>query len=255
MSKLKNLDVLQLHQERTNKLRKKRIRRNRLIFLLAIIVISILLYSLFNSLFGDNSKIKGVEITNNIYYTDAEILELADINYDENFYFYNISEVESNLKDLIISKVNVKKSNGNKIVLEFDNENILYYFTDLDQIYLMSDKNKQYTYSNNMFNVLSMVPYLNSFPVEDRSEITKLLKSIDKQTLGQISEIEDYSSSFEENMIKLTMEDGNKLFVDKESFSMIESYSKIVDNLKERNACIYFDKSTSSAVVKDCQEG
>ena len=67
--------------------KKKRKRRNKRIARFALLISLIVLVVFY--LTSDMSKVKSLTVKNNIHYSDSQILELANIDYDSNYILTN----------------------------------------------------------------------------------------------------------------------------------------------------------------------
>lgn len=80
------------------------------------------------------------------------------------------------------------------------------------------------------------------------------MKSITKEGLGNVSEIHLYPTTYDENYVKVIMQDGNRIYTSLKTLDMIEEYPRIVNALKAENACIFFDEMTRTAFSQPCEK-
>jgi hypothetical protein len=80
------------------------------------------------------------------------------------------------------------------------------------------------------------------------------LKTIQREALGSVSEIHLAPTAYDENYVKVIMQDGNKIFTSLKTLSLIEAYPSIVNELKAANACIFFDEMTRTAYSQPCEK-
>ena len=195
-----------------------------------------------------------IKITNNSYFTDQKVLEKAKINYNDNFFFLSTKKIEKEFADWSICKVKVKKKSYQVLEIYFDNVDLLAYYSEDLQLYLLDNEANVYNYNNEYLETLKLLPYLVDYNQQDRKEIIQHLQVLDRSLIYQISEISHHFTSYDENMLKLTMEDGNQLFLDFASIPLLRSYNQIVENLHQKNRCIYFVEATQSAFADVCPE-
>ena len=70
--------------------------------------------------------------------------------------------------------------------------------------------------------------------------------------ISLISEIQQYEVSYDPNMIRLIMHDGNQFFSSYYSMDVLSEYNGIVSNLNKPNSCIYVDEMSKSAYTQLC---
>jgi cell division septal protein FtsQ len=69
---------------------------------------------------------------------------------------------------------------------------------------------------------------------------------------GDVSEIHLAPTTFDENYVKIIMQDGNRIFTSLSTLDMLLEYPRIVNALKTENACIFFDEMTRTAFSQPC---
>lgn len=250
----KKLDILKEHQDKTrNKRKLKRIFTISFSLVAIVFIVLISIYAL-NFLTGQNAIIKGLHITDNEYFSELTIRTTSGLNFSENYFFVSTAAIEKKFSHWKITKVTVKRTANYTLTIDFDNVDLIAYYSIDKELFLLSGKNRDYAYHNDYFEVVKKLPYLVNFSDEQRNEAVQLLNAINKGILTRISEIEQFANSYNENMLKLTMGDGNQIFISKASIIMLNNYEKIVENLNKLNACIFFDEDTNTAYTQSCQE-
>jgi len=250
-----DIDLLTNLQNKEEQKRKQRRNRRFRLALFSFVLLIILLGYLYSVFFSENAKIKQIKISNNRYFTDRQVLSKAAIDYNDNFYFTAGRKVEKRFADWEICKVKVLKNANQVLEIRFENADLLAYYSDQEaNLWLLDSSNRSYAYDNQYLEALKSLPFLLNYNQEERRMLVENLKLLDRGIIAQISEITRYATSFDENMIKLTMEDGITVYLDYLSVPMLNSYNEIVAPLSPTNRCLYFDKATGMAIATNCQE-
>ncbi len=250
-----DFDLLGNLQEKAAKKRQRNKRRQFIAILLGILVLFLLLSYLYFLFFGENGQIKNIKISNNQFFLESEVLAKAEINYQENFYFLNTKKYEKRFAAWQICQVKVYKRANQILEIVFENADLLAYYSDKNnQLYLLDANNRSYPYSNEYFEALKFLPYLIEHNEEERRLLVAGLKMVERAVIYQISEISHHATSFDENMLKLTMEDGITIFLDFPALTMLNSYNKIVAPLLPSNRCLFFDGASGSVIATNCLE-
>ena len=248
-----DLDILSsIKKTEEKKQRKQQRRRIFISVFFSSIIIGCLLY-FYYFFIGDGATIKSVKITNNIFFTDEQVNQLIEINYHDNFYFLNTQAIEKKFSDWEICEVKVKKRSHQVLEIYFKNVDLIAYYADGDKLYLIDSDSKAYLYSNEYYETLKFLPYFVDYNTKEMKEVIEHLRNLDRAIVYQISEISHYITSYDENMLKFTMEDGNQLFLDFDAIPLLRTYNEIVENLYHKNTCIYFDAITGTANSRECE--
>ena len=251
--RIDDLDILSAHMEEAERRHRKEKMINFVIgFICSVIIVLILIYLYYHYL-GPDSKVKNIKITNNHFFSDQQILETAAVDYDDNFYFLSTKEIEKRFESWEICQVKVTKNQKYQVLeIDMDNNDLLAYYNEGNTLYLLDSKGKDYLYTNEYFETLKLLPFMVKFNKEERLLLIETLKPLKREVLYQISEIARYATSYDKNMLELTMEDGNKIYVSRDSILMLDNYNKIVEKLNRKNNCIHFDEMTDSAYAEAC---
>jgi len=258
MKKKKNnvdFDLLADLQKKQQQHRQRNKRRQIIGISLCVLVLFLLLSYLYFLFFSDNAQIRNIKINGNHFFADSEVLEKAQIDYQDNFYFLNSKRLEKRFDDWEICQVKVYKRANQIVEIAFINADLLAYYSDLDnQLYLLDSNNRSYKYNNAYLDALKLLPFLVDYNEDERRLLMESMKMVDRGIIYQISEIAHHATSFDENMLKLTMEDGITIYLDYYSLPLLNSYNKIVAPLLPSNRCLFFDGASGSVIATNCLE-
>ena len=79
-------------------------------------------------------------------------------------------------------------------------------------------------------------------------------KELSRDVIEKIAEIIPYESTYDKNMLQITMQDGNKVYTTLESLYMITNYSSMLNQLEGKNVCLVLDKDNSAIEKINCDQ-
>ena len=119
--------------------KKKRKRRNKRIARFALLISLIVLVVFY--LTSDMSKVKSLTVKNNIHYSDSQILELANIDYDSNYILTNSFYVNYKLeKNSLIADAKLKKDLHGGFTIYVEEEKVIGSLKENPQLLLIQGK-------------------------------------------------------------------------------------------------------------------
>ena len=208
------------------------------LFIIGIIlswIISIIFY--FNN---DSNNIRKITITNNHYLKDEYVIKQSGLTLDNSYLFFNKYDV---IKELInspyIKDAKITHDKYNIINIEIEEAHLVaYQFNDKPTILTKDAEtieiDKEFEY------LISYYPLLfGNYNQELISNICKGLSEVDSTILENISEIEPYETTYDNNMLRLLMRDNRFLFTSTLSLEPINYYYDIVKELEEDEVCLY----------------
>lgn len=239
----------ELSEKKANrKIKYKKIKR---ISILVILIISIVYFV------SDASKVKSLSTTGNAFYNDEQIYEKAGISYNSRYIvipaFYMQWQLE---KDPFIQSASIHKELDGVIHFDVVDEPILGYMIEEDKtVAILADGTKQEIPSENL-TAIANYAFIGAFSDEQLASVVesfyKLETPLDNKIIQMISEIQPYQTSYDSNMMKITMRDGNILYGPYGSARLLTYYRQTMANLKTHPACLSMDNLTSSIVAMEC---
>ena len=228
---------------------KKRKRRNKKIlkFLLMVGFISMIVFYLF----GDISKVKSLTVKNNRYYTDRQVLEIAGIDYESRYVLTIGMWVNYKLeRDPLIKDAHLKKDLHGGFTIDIEEERIIGY--------LKSDTNLVLIQGKGIVKIedvsLSYMPRIGEFSNEQLTKLNKSFETVDASVLTMISEITPHSETYNNDMVMIIMNDGNRLISGYDGISLINQYKRILPQLEGTHVCLFMDELSNSIIKQngDC---
>ena len=74
------------------------------------------------------------------------------------------------------------------------------------------------------------------------------------ELIERISEILPYETSFNQNMMKIVMRDGNTLYGSYDSVGLLQIYQAALEQLEGKNVCFYMDGENQAMSKISCSE-
>lgn len=223
--------------------------------ILVLILFGYLLFSLVSYL--AKMPIKQIEIKNNYYLTDDYIINLLDLNNKKLLEFStHRAEKKLNKEDLVITS-DVKKNIFGKIVIDVNEEKILFYNWNNKKIIL---KTEEIDYQDTYLGVPALINYV---PSDVYKEFVKKYSELDRNIIAMISEIEYDPDKLndvvlDETRFLLRMNDGIKVYVNvynlKKMNNYLEIYDAILKNNSPKNACLYLDSNSKNYIYGSCDK-
>lgn len=212
-------------QTRTNKNKKKR--RIKVLPVLLLLLIIILIIT-----FVSSRKITNIYISNNEYFSDQEIIDLAKIsNYPSvmnNQSWVIKKRLEKNI--LILSaKVSIKKFSQVYIEVE---ENYPLFYNNLKTVLYDGCEVDEYYGGAILINYIPDTIY---------SNFVNSMKKINKKVLKRISEIKYDPNDVDEERFLFMMDDGNYVYVTLNKIENINNYINIIKNFNSKKGILYLD--------------
>lgn len=224
-----------------------------LYFLIGIFTGFIILCLMF--FLSNYSNIYRISVKGNYYLSDSDVVKLSGLNEDKKYLLTSAHMAEKRmLKSPYFDDVKVKKLDDQVIEITVsEKKQIAYTSVGSYQEIIFVDGSFVELNDSNKY-MMSKLPELSGFTSEQLNIVLRGFKTIDRKTINEISEINRYSFSYDENMMEVIMKDGNICFVSWTGLSMLDKYYSIVSGLDTSmgNVCIYLDELTNSGYVSIC---
>ena len=248
-----NKDAVTILLERKKLLKKQALlkKRNKRVFILSLLVFVILFCYLYY--YSKYSRINYVIINGNSYLSREDILELAQIDDDDLIVLTFSSLIQKRImQSPIVDSVTVTKLSDRNIEIAITEKQIVGY-TYLDTAYLALTDNSLMKLDSANLDIITKVPLLVDFTEEQlKAGIIDALTQLSTEMLQNIAEIHHYETTYDENMLKIMMNDGNLIFTGLASINVVNNYFNILEVLKVSNSCIYIDESSKTAYSSAC---
>ena len=226
--------------KKKNKKRRK-IKYNRILLLIAIIVIIGFFIYQFLKL-----NITNIYIHGNNLLSDQYIIEHAKIdNYPSTFINYS-KKIENILKkETLIKKVKIKKTFFTKVHIYIEEEKALFYNKNTNETILSSNKHTEET-----FEVPTLINYV---PDQIYQIFIKKIEEINYEVIKRMSEIEYKPDEADDKKFLIYMKDGNYVYLTLNKFSNINSYIEIIKDSKftGKKGILYLDSGNHFQIIEE----
>lgn len=220
------------------KKQKRKIRYDRIIIFLIIIV---LIIGCFTYLF--NLKISNIYILNNSFLNDQQIIEIAEIS-DYPSTLQNMSfQIEKRLEsNIYIKEAKVTKKGLSRVYIEVEENRPLFYYEYNKKTILLDGQE-----TNEKFIVPAVVNYITD---SYYNAFIEQMSKLDVAILNRISEIQFSPNDVDDNRFLLTMNDGNYVYVNIDTFDKMNKYISILENLPNKNGILYLDYGNNFEIIE-----
>lgn len=210
--------------------KKRKVKYKNIIIFILVVVLSI--FCIFGII---NLKIKNIYISGNNILSDQQIIDLAGLHNYPSISSISSKDIKNNLEsNVYISGVKIRY---HYLLREIDidiNENSPLIYYEYENAYLLVNGEKVEEHYN--------LPILiNQTPDEILKKLLKNLDTLDKNVLDRISEIRYYPSNVDDELFYLTMNDGNYVYINFNSFSKLNNYVEIIQKFDNKKGIVHLD--------------
>lgn len=211
------------------KTKKRRLKiHNVLIFMLFILFLMLFL------IYIKDAKIKSIVVKNNVFYSDWQIINLADLeDYPETFKNLSPTIEKRLMKNNFIKTANVKKRWTGTVVIDVKENLPLFYYVPNSKTVLSNKKE-----IDDDFSVPTVINYI---PDKIYSNFISEMNNTNYSILKRMSEIKYNPNEVDEERFLITMNDGNYVYVTLNKFSKINKYLDIIKNFDNKKGILYLD--------------
>ena len=221
-----------------SKTKKRKIRYDRIIIFLGIIIFIVLCFT-----YILNIKISNIYVSGNEYLTEQQIIEIAGISdYPSTLQNLSFQIIERLKNDILIKDSKVVKKGFTKVYIEVEENRPLFYYEYNNKTVLLDGQTVSDKYS-----VPTVINYITDSCYDDF--VTEMSK-LDKQILSRISEIKFYPNEVDDNRFFLTMNDGNYVYVNISTFNKLNKYITILESLPDKNGILYLDYGNNFEIIE-----
>lgn len=107
-------------------------------------------------------------------------------------------------------------------------------------------------------NMIVHFPLLSNFKQNQRKQLCeqfqKHRKVLTRELIEKFAEIVPYKTSYDKNMFKITMQDGNIVYTNLKSIKMLSKYQSVLTKLKGQSVCLVLDSTHSTIEKVNCDD-
>lgn len=206
--------------------------------------------------FSFDSKAHVLVCTGNYYLSDSQIYDLAKASRDSHYRLIPGFVYENRVKQMpLVDSVDVQKANG-RLKFDVKEKDVIGYYVKGDKNYMLTIDNESIPLDQKYLKLIIHFPLLNGFTAKQRKDICvqfkKHKKVLNRSIIEKIAEMVPYKTSYDKNMIKMTMQDGNVVYTSLSSLVMMAKYQAMLTQLQGENVCLLLDANNSAIEKIDC---
>ncbi len=222
----------------------------RLIFVLLLLAFSFALYAIDQS---DLLRVKTISVVGNVHIDDQEVISLSEIRLGDRIWLTSKNSVRKRVSaSPWVSQANVLKE-GNQVTIEVTEHRILGYKVT-DRISLLLQSGELIPLKESQLDWIATASIITGFEDDEvQKRLVDAFAAVDDSIMLFISEIHQNPTTYDQQMIRLIMSDGNQIFTDYAGLDLINEYKLIVSQINPANKCIYFDALHRAYSSRPCQ--
>ena len=226
--------------------------------ILIVCMVSMIITSFFVYFFSTDSHVKVLSCKDNYYLSDSEVYDLAKVSTKTRIYLVPSILLEKRVEKMpFVDSCKVSKQNR-KLTFNIHEKCIIGYYVKNNKNYALSLDGSSIEIEEQYLNTIVHFPLLSNFTAKQRKQLSvqfqKSRKVLTQDLIEKIAEIVPYKSSYDKNMLKITMQDGNIVYTNLKSIKMLSKYQSVLTKLKGQSVCLVLD-STHSAIEKvNCED-
>lgn len=227
----------------------KRTRRRIKILIVLFLIGTISIYML-TSL----SNVKILKVNNNIIYSQQQILDKASLKYNDKLVFHPAYCIEKVLEeDELIKDVSVRKDYfSGSIYIDVTEEKVIGHYSENGKNYVLLVNGKSVEFDDTELALISS-PYIVDLNEEQRELLAESFLEVDSDDIALVSEIRYFSTSYDDNMLKLLMQDGRIVFTAYSDVSLLKNYRGMLEKDNGKIRCFHFLEGTFFTESKYCE--
>lgn len=209
-------------------------------------VLIFVLICTFVYLFCPYTRIQALVCSGNYYFTAQQIYGIADVSVNQRTYLNLPQQMEKKLlANPLIESADVYYD-GQVLNLDIQEKTIIGYYEENGENYLLTSQGERIPVtSQTELRTLVHYPLLADLSPEVLDLIAKEVREhpdqLTRSVFEKIAEILPWQESYDKNMLKLVLQDGNTIFTSIPSLFMMSTYQQVLVNLQGENVCLMLD--------------
>lgn len=197
-----------------------------------------------------DSRVQVLACEGNYLFTDTQIYQLAGVSTSTRIWLTPAFWIEGKLKSSpLVESARVTRS-GNRLSLQVQEKNVIGYYVQDGQDYMLTSEGESVPIDSAYLRSILHFPLLSDFTDEQLAQIAREFRDneqyLTREVTAQIAEIVPYKSSYDDNMLRITMQDGNVVFSSMEDLAMMTHYEDMLQQLKGQSVCLLLDRDNSA---------
>ena len=226
----------------------KVIKKRRKLKIVAVLLFLLILFGIgFVGYVLLDMPIRNILIKGNTLLKDQEIIEQAGIEDYPSFLRTTAHKIKKNLSDNpYIESVKVHKQFFNKLVIEIEENRILYIDSTTNQMMLSSGESIASDEHS-----IGHAFLINEVAEEYKQEFIERMNEIQPEILQKVSEIKYEPTELDQGRFLFTMSDGNYVYLTLTKFKNINYYEDVLPQLEGKKGILYLDSGNHFEIMED----
>ena len=208
--------------------------------------------------FSTDSHVKVLSCKNNYYLSDSEVYDLANVSTKTRLYLVPSILLEKRVeKRPFVQSCKVSKKNR-KLTFDVQEKLIVGYYVKDDKNFALLQDGTSIEIEEQYLNMIVHFPLLSDFNAKQRKQLCeqfqKHSKILTRDLIEKFAEIVPYKTSYDKNMFKITMQDGNIVYTNLKSIKMLSKYQSVLTKLKGQSVCLVLDSKKKEEEQKKTSE-
>ncbi|MBF0579688.1 hypothetical protein IM774_07845 [Erysipelotrichaceae bacterium RD49] len=197
-------------------------------------------------LFCPYTKIQALVCSGNYYFTPQQIYGIANVSVNNRTYLHLPGQMAEKLEaNPLIESANVSYD-GQVVNIAIKEKMIIGYYEENGENYLLTSQGERIPVTNTSeLRTLVHYPLLVDLTPEVMNEIAKEVREhpeeLTRSVFEKVAEILPWQESYDKNMLKLVLQDGNTVFTSIPSLFMMSTYQQVLTNLHGESVCLMLD--------------
>lgn len=214
--------------------------------------------SVFVYYFSTDSHVKVLSCKNNYYLSDSEVYDLANVSTKTRLYLVPSILLEKRVEKMpFVQSCKVSKKNR-KLTFDVQEKLIVGYYVKDDKNFALLQDGTSIEIEEQYLNMIVHFPLLCDFNAKQRKQLCeqfqKHSKILTRDLIEKFAEIVPYKTSYDKNMFKITMQDGNIVYTNLKSIKMLSKYQSVLTKLKGQSVCLVLDSTHSTIEKVNCED-
>lgn len=197
-------------------------------------------------LFSPYTKVQALICSGNYYYTPQQVFSIANLNVNTRTFLHPVGKIEKALEDNPLIKSADVTMDGQNIKINIQEKDIIGYYEKDGSNYLVTSTKERIPVENETeLRTLIHFPMLVDLSDETIDAIADQVaahpEQLNRQVFEKIAEILPWSESYDKNMLKLVLQDGNTAFTSISSLPMMTTYQQVLTDLQGQDVCLLLD--------------
>ena len=221
-----------------------------IIFSLVVMMVA----SIFVYYFSTDSHVKVLSCKNNYYLSDSEVYDLANVSTKTRIYLMPSIILEKRVEKMpFVQSCDVSKKNR-KLTFNVQEKLMVGYYVKDNKNYALCQDGSSIEIDEQYLNIIVHFPLLSNFNAKQSEQFQKHRKVLTRELIEKFAEIVPYKTSYDKNMFKITMQDGNIVYTNLKSIKMLSKYQSVLTKLKGQSVCLVLDSTHSTIEKVNCDD-